>query len=387
MSFLRPLPPHLRDCPRHNHKSMRTKDNLKIKPVPFRIDRNRKANLSEQVAEGFRQSILSRYYKAGDVLPSRGEIAAALGISERIPREAISILARESYVCPRRGIGCTVLAPGEIVWKGRVLIVQRIGCEGSYCNAMLISELRRRLAKAGYLFSCVTLDQTRKGGNYDMLPVVEALRQPTDLVLAVYPTVQIARFLDGRCSYLCFGGEGAKEHTIQTSASCVAHDQLFRHCRALGVRRILFSGYGNYGPELASFQSAGFEVEDMPVWPPNKGIGYLEEIERTAMEAFRVRFAAGKRRPDLVYFADDYIARGGLTALLSLAVRVPEDVKVVTFANRGFVPVFPISLARIEEDPVAVGRCAAEAVVARLEGRSAQIEMVGERFVPGESCR
>jgi len=356
----------------------------KAKPVPFRIGRNQKASLPEQVAEGFRQAIRSRYYKAGDILPARGEIAAALGISERIPREAIALLARENFVCPRRGIGCTVLAPKETLWKGRVLIVQREGCEGSYCNAMLVSELRRRLMRSDYLCSCVTVDQKRASDNYDLTSITEALHQPTDLVLAVFPTKQIVTFLEGRCDYLCYSGEGPTDRTIPTSLTTTARERLFRECRKAGVRRILFSGYGHYESELDAFRAAGFDVENLPVWPPNR-IGYLEDTERMAMEVFRVRFAEGKPRPDLVYFADDYIARGGLTALLSLGVRVPEDVRVVTFANKGFAPVFPVSLARIENDPVKVGACAAEAVIARLEGRAVSDAIAPSRFIPGDS--
>ena len=363
---------------------MRPNVNVKVKPVPFRIDRNQKANLPEQVAEGFRQAIRSRYYRPGDILPARGEIAETLGVSERIPREAISLLAKESYVCPRRGVGCVVLGAKETLWKGRVLIVQREGCEGSYCNAMLASELRRRLMRANFLCSCVTVDLKRGGANYDLSPVEEALRQPTDLVLAVFPTERIAAFLGGRCDYLCFGGEGPRDRMIQTIVGEAARERLFDRCWKCGVNRILFSGYGHYESELDAFRAAGFEVENLPVWPPNR-IGYLEDTERKAMEIFRARFAKGKRRPDLIYFADDYIARGGLTALLSLGVRVPDDVRVVTFANKGFAPVFPISLARIESDPVAVGVCAAEAVVARLEGRPMPRELAKARFVSGDS--
>lgn len=63
--------------------------------IPFDVDRNGCNNLSDQVAEGFREAIRSGYYQPGDVLPSRAEIAHALGISVRIPREAMAILAAE----------------------------------------------------------------------------------------------------------------------------------------------------------------------------------------------------------------------------------------------------------------------------------------------------
>ena len=215
-------------------------------------------------------------------------------------------------------------------------------------------------------------------------PIEEALRQPTDLVLVVFPIRQIVEFLEGRCEYLCLGCGGPQAQTIQMSERAAARDRLFAFCRKAGVRRVLFSGYGRYESELELFRTAGFEVESLPVWPPNR-IGYLEETERTALEVFRARFAEGKIRPDLIYFADDYIARGGLTALLSLGVRVPDEVRVVAYANKGFVPVFPVSLARIENDPVEIGAHTAEAVISKLEGRTSDVLPAKPRLVAGDS--
>ena len=132
------------------------------------------------------------------------------------------------------------------------------------------------------------------------------------------------------------------------------------------------------------FRSAGFEVENIPVWPKD-GFGFLEATERGAFKAFRRRFASGGRFPDLIYFGDDYIARGGLMALASLGVKVPEDVRVVTLANRGFVPSFPVTLARIEYDPVAAGTFIADSIIAKIEGRGDVRKPVCYRYVPGES--
>ncbi len=117
--------------------------NLNVR-IPFEINRNVRTSLPEQVANGFRLAISSGHYKPGDVLPLREDIAKALGISVRIPREAIRIPERENLVSARRGVGCTVLARKDKLWKGRVVIVERAMCAGSYNAAMSLGVIDRR---------------------------------------------------------------------------------------------------------------------------------------------------------------------------------------------------------------------------------------------------
>ena len=103
------------------------------------------------------------------------------------------------------------------------------------------------------------------------------------------------------------------------------------------------------------------------------------------MEQLRTRLAPGNALPDLILFTDDFVAFGGLMALSELRLRVPEDVKVLTMANRGFAPVFPVSLARVEIDPVANGGAIAEEALARLGGQHRASPLPHPTFVPGAS--
>jgi len=351
--------------------------------IPFRINRNVRINLPEQVADGFRQAIRSGYYKPGDVLPPRGEIAKALGISMRIPREAIRILAAENLVCARRGVGCSVLAQKDRLWKGRVLIVERDMCAGSYYAAMVVNELRRKLLEAGYLYTNVCADMKYDGRSFNLVPVAEALRQPTDFVFAVYPTMNLVRFLRRRVPFMCNGDDIEAEELVPMDWM-PAREHLIQDCRRKGVHRILVARFGDSDGELDMFRSAGFEVEDLTVWPNNR-FDYLAATEQGALEAVRERFAPGKPRPDLVYFADDYVARGGLMALMSLGVKVPNEMKVVSLTNHGFEPSFPIPLARIEYDPVVNGAFVAKCVISRLEGLPQPEPIADSRYIPGDS--
>ena len=352
--------------------------------IPFQIDRNMNANLPEQVADGFRKAIMTGRYAPGDTLPSRSEIAKALGVSVRVSREAMSLLAADSMVRPRRGVGCVVLRRSETLWKGRVVFVQRMECEGAYSTAVMLGEARRRLTAAGYLCTFVTLDRPSRRRVHDTTPLADALRQPADFVFAAYPTCRIARFLESTSTpFAIYSASLASPHVIRTGRSSAFAD-FVAHCRAAGVRRVLFAGYAACSRTADVLRHAGFEVEDMSL-PPNNDAGFLEAIERRSMEIFLDRFSHGRPLPDILYLADDYVARGALTALLARGIRVPEDLRVVAFANKGFSPVFPVSLTRIENDPFATGQFIANWIASRLEDTTPPEPTSAARYIAADS--
>ena len=136
---------------------------LQRRPLPFAINRSLVTSLSDQVADGLRRAIVSGYYKRGDVLPTLEELARELGTSLRVPRDAVARLAAENLVSPRPRVGSVILASGETLWKGQVLAVMPSFGEGTFHSAVLLGEMRRQLAAAGYLFTTVTLDRIQGG--------------------------------------------------------------------------------------------------------------------------------------------------------------------------------------------------------------------------------
>ena len=352
--------------------------------LPFAIDRNGSANLPEQVAEGFRKAIRSGHYQPGDILPSRGEIAHALDISVRIPREAMAILAAENLVRPRRGIGCSVMAPRETLWKGRILIVERHTSEGSYFCGTMMAEVRRQLSRARYLYSYLSID-LKQGHRYayDTKPLKEALLNKYDVALAVYPDYALMRLLRKHLPTICVDGTTPDAETIHTGGGEVP-DEILSHCRETGVHNILYIGYNNCNEVVRKIRRAGFKVEYLHV--DIKGsCNNLEDLEHKSFELCMKRFLPKHHRPDLIYFGDDYVARGGLMALLACRINVPEDIKVATLSNKGFSPVFPISLARYEHDPIAFGAHVANCLIAKHEHIAMPNLPTFRRYLPGAS--
>ena len=73
-------------------------------------------------------------------------------------------------------------------------------------------------------------------------------------------------------------------------------------------------------------------------------------------ERFRALWAGGREKPDCLLVSDDTIYPEAAMAILELGIRVPDDLLVVTHANRGAGMFCPFPTVRVEFDPVASAR-------------------------------
>ena len=115
---------------------------------------------------------------------------------------------------------------------------------------------------------------------------------------------------------------------------------------------------------------------------------YLQGIQQAGLLAIAKFFGvAGSRAdpPDALFFYDDYLASGGLIALAATGIRVPEEMRVATLANRGLGPVWFKPLTRLEYDPVGNARLIGGYVLAILDGKDVPPPRLNMAFIPGET--
>ncbi|MBR2839454.1 MAG: LacI family DNA-binding transcriptional regulator [Kiritimatiellae bacterium] len=358
--------------------------------VPFRVERSAAGSLSKQMTDGLRDAIVSGHYRPGEVLPTIVEWARLLGVSIRVPEAAVAALAKEGLITVQKGIGCVVNPRRQSVWNGRVLVVVPDGDHVYYQNA-LVGQVRARICEEGYMFAQVTV--VRKGnGRYDFRQLAHELKSRPDFTLLVENRPEIERLLSK--SGVPFGVFGKDRCTL---SGCVANfrrsnnaviSDIVAHCEMAGVRRVLqvtkeTGGYFDAVPLLRKHDIEAGEWQTPVVFE----CGRAEGTERGAFNAFRERFAKEGRGwlPELFVFTDDFVAAGALIAMLMEGLRIPEDVRVVSLANKGNGPVYPVSLTRVENDPERHGEMLADAMSRFLAGRKARDGEIAPEYIVGES--
>ena len=357
--------------------------------IPFAVSRNDARTLVEQVTDGLRGAIANGHYRAGDVLPGSRELAEALGVSRIVTLAALKKLAEDGLVDARPRIGSVVKDCGEKTWKGRVLLVCPDGDDCFFQN-LFAGALRDQLADAGYLFSEVVVVEGSKG-RYDFTRLDAALTVKADFVVCLYAREEIFRYLAKRqVPYAVFG---EVDKTPRGAVGFVQFDyngavpDFVSACKAAKVKEIVEVYWHELMCDVVgAAKSAGLRANGLDAEADLKG-GRIIGVQRAGLALFERLIKAKKLKKGAVYFfADDFLAAGALAALSYYGLKSPEDVKVVTWANRELGPVYPHDLTRMEMDEIGAGRTAAAAVVDYLRtGVFPNGVKVSPRWIPGET--
>ena len=92
-------------------------------------------------------------------------------------------------------------------------------------------------------------------------------------------------------------------------------------------------------------------------------------------------------RLDVVYFHNDEMAIGGLAYAQSQGIRVPQDLGIAGWGGMEAASILPKRLTTTVVPTTAIGKAAAEALIARLKGEPGQeVTVVPARLVPGETA-
>ena len=369
--------------------------------LPFLFDGTRRSGLSDQLADGLRQAILTGRLKPGETLPTILEWSKLLGVSIRVPEAAIARLVSEGLIVARRRHGCVVAERGNAPnWNGHVLVVVPDG-DACYYTTVQIGCVRAKLSSEGYLVTVTTVLHGEGDSNrfkYDLAPLEFALRQSVDLAVLIfnYKRPSIARAVSrSGVPFVEFADAEPCSQKGCVGSVCLdkatALSRLAEAVRSAGVRRVMQVGAytSNYDSDFLRKMP---EVE-FSKWRTEwngAGRGEIESMVRGAMDSFLRRFKFRGRGwlPDLFYFTEDHVASGALTAMLREGVRIPEDVRVVTMANWGLGPVYPVSLTRLEMNPYTHGDALGQMALDYLRrGVPQGRRTVSLQYIEGDSFR
>ena len=303
----------------------------KAMKLPFSVDRELPRPLVEQVVMGVKQAIDFGKYKVGDIIPATRDMAEMLGVSRIVTRQAVRRLADNGYLMPRPGVGCVVLSRGVKLWKGNVLLVMH-GTKGYYYTNAFADELALLLAENGWRLVRVL---TKK--DYSLLDL--EISHGADFALVMFENQEAVKRL--RRAGIPFASIGLPVR------GCVFHAHYRREAaleeavgelKAAGVKTAWQVGFEPQPAELSVLERAGFVCREVVV-PQERREGDFCATPPSALAWFSGVLQKGSPKlPDFIHFTDDGVCQGALLAFLLHGIRIPEDVKVMSWSNNGRGP-------------------------------------------------
>ena len=311
-----------------------------------------------QLAERLRTEIGQGRFKPGERLPSVRGMAAQFGVSVRVVRDAVLALVEDGILSSRPKVGITVLAKKALPKNlGTVLLVLP-GANDIFFANVVAGEIENILTQRGYAVRRVAVPRVPAGmPNLSYLrrelaesPDIAFVNSADERILRVVSAAGVPYVYNSRRPIRQPGSVGRIDHWHPEIMMRVVE-----RSRQRGVRRVLLVRLDNDFFALAEdFQKGGIDVDEIIVRRPNEP-HVLFSIQSDALNRVAERLSCG-RKPDLIVFSDDYLASGGMTSVLLAGLRVPEDVRVLTFSNRYLGPVFSKPFTRMEIDAVNEGR-------------------------------
>ena len=333
--------------------------------LPFSLDRMVNMSLGEQMFQGLKKAIIKGAYKPGQTLPGIHELAAAAGVSEKVSRQALARLADIGWCVSKRGFKSVVADRGK-ERLGKVLFFNSETGFGFHSSRM-VGAIRSRLLKADYRLTAISAYDIRRDGSSQLLS--ESLKEHWDLVVELGMRPGARKTIEGSGWPFLVLGDGGK-CIPSTAENCIGRIELLmgralpefvRSCVKKGVRSVVQFLYDEGGFDVAEMLAMpGVSCKTIRIPRSRNPFGMYDGGYKQTVALLK---KCGKNLPGVILYTDDHIAQGGLLALMERGVRIPEDVKVVTHANRGFGPFWVKPLTRLEMDPVSQGADIARAVL------------------------
>lgn len=359
--------------------------------LPFVLDRGGDASLVEQLTDGLRRAIANGFYKPGERLPALRRLAEKVGTSIRVPRQALAILKEEGLVAGNGGGGTVVLEKDRTSYRGRVLLVHG-GTFLSYHVDAIYGRITEILMRRRYRVEQILVPAASRGRSfYDFRDLRRNLRTGYDIVVGMgYVDGLVGELAKSGVPYVLVSGVGPRPKgcvSVVANIDRPAMEALSECCLRQRVMSVLQLDFDRCGVDAsAALKNVGVGFERLTV-NLEQSRWRLDSFWRAAYTALETRLRDVKKaRPDLIFFADDYLAEGGLWALAHCGLEAPRDVKVVTLANRGLPMAYSAELAKVESDPFLIGERVSEVLVKFLVKKSlAGFTPVPMTFVPGET--
>ncbi len=336
--------------------------------------------LYQQIVSGLEQQIYSGKLLPGDKLPTTLDMSKQFGLAKNTVQQALTVLVERGMVERTTGRGtfvskrvnCKTIA----IVSGLNFLIQEPG----RFFQLLCAELQARIEEAGWT---VKFYLPANEDDCDKM-LFDLSRDVTEgSIRGIFVNcgnASIKRWLTNDCQVPYFSGP-----LDVLGVSADVHNELYRGLSYLlgrSRRRIaIITNYLRMVTQTISKARADF--------CPDARIDYFlsESAEESAGYRIVKEKVCGRTGDfDALLVTNDFLCRGAMFGLMECGIRIPDDLAVLTHANKGINILSPVPLTRFEVDPGDYAACILDRLLAKLEGKKSNSTLRPPELIIGKSC-
>ncbi len=344
---------------------------------------------SAEIAAALRAELVAGALRVGAALPPVDDLRRRFGAGEYAVRHALQQLRDEGFIVLRSRTGARATGKAQMAWKGTVAFV----CQGfgSFYHHSMALHFSRRIEEVGW--RCVTVFMAiDSDGAPDLSPLQRHLANGIDFVVGVFDKPMISDLLSSagvrHVVVNGFARDFPKADAVMKCDHSTAFGELIGALKSANVKSILEFDFERITDRYFKVQllKEGFDVHRIMHSVATPGRSDPNVIREAGYREVTEFFAEGRHRfPDAILFDDDYFATGGIFALMDAGLRVPEDVRVASFMNKGNEPAFGRRITGFGYAPAEDGPAIADYVAQTLAGGHPRSPIIRWRYFPGDS--
>ncbi len=329
-----------------------------------------------QVVLHFEREIAEGGIKAGDRIPSTRELATLFDLNPETVQTGLKILADRGMIERRPKCGSFVRAVGASKTIGLVFGRQNYGSLDMAFFNMLLDHLSEMLLTAGWSIKnyattrCEEFDTTFH----------ELERDVSAGSLKAVVELCTSKMVQGWVEKIC--RVPALSCPIAIDYADFIHTGI-AHLVALGRTRPVLVFDRDHTP--APLIRAALKAEAKLFSLSEIKAVHSEPSQRYGYDVAKKLFESGERFDSLLVLYDNTF-RGILYYLLEKGLRIPEDVALISHANKGIDIMCHLPLTRLEFDPCDFARQAFEKLTAKLEGLRFTVRDIQPNLIIGKTC-
>lgn len=349
----------------------------------------------KQVLAALRSQIIEGVYRNTMKLPTEMELAKEHNVSRQTVRRALSILSQEGLIERQQGSGSHIKDTPPTNSTNIAIVATYIN---DYIFPAILQDAQHTFACNGYstMVFCthnqVNMEREILKGLLSR-PVCGLLVEGTKTALP-NPNLDLYKQLENSGIPVVFL-HGT--YSALTDAVCISDDDYHGsymltqyllhkgHTHIAGIFKADdIQGHNRYFGFLSALRDAGLPLPDANIlWYSTEMKEQIMKNDNTAILHNYVNQTLQGSTAVVCY--NDEIAYPLINVLLSLGIRVPEDVAVVSFDNSSYSEFCRVKITSMEHGSKHIGRIAAERLVDMLHGKRVHSESFPWALVEKES--